>query len=307
MRILVVDDEAGIRQVCARALSAAGHEVETCASGEEALPRLEEPWDLVLSDVRMTGAVDGHELARRAASEGSAVALMTAYPSLESAVTAVRAGACDYLYKPFPLSALFELVERRRATPGRLPHAAPPIEPRRLREATVLFADVRGFTSYSERVAPESAAELLDALLARFIAAVHAEGGVINKLTGDGAMAVFGAPLPHADPAAAAVRAALRTRETAAGDGELRFGFGLNTGLVAAGRLGSEGGSEYAVIGSVVNIAARLQGAAGPGCVLAGESTVRLLDGRFRLGPAAALNLKGLSASTLAYEILAPA
>jgi adenylate cyclase len=298
MRILVVDDEAGIRQVCERALRSQGHQVECCASGEEALPRLAEPWDLVLSDVRIGGKVDGHELARRAAAEGSPVALMTAYPSLDSAVAAVKAGACDYLYKPFSLAALNELVSRRR------PPAQPAIAPRRLREATVLFADVRGFTPYAESVEPEAAAETLDRLLARFISAVHAEGGVINKLTGDGAMAVFGAPLPHDDPAGAAARAAASTARLVSADGSLRFGFGINTGLVAAGCLGSDGSAEYGVVGSVVNIAARLQEAAGPGRVLAGEATARLLSGRFRLSEPAALALKGISHPVAAYEVL---
>lgn len=304
MRILVVDDEPGILQVCGRALRAEGHLVETCASGEEALPRLEDAWDLVLSDVNMGGAVDGHEVARRAAAEGSAVALMTAYPTLDSAVAAVRAGACDYLYKPFSLQTLHELVSRLRAAPGRLPAPPPAIEPRRLREATVLFADVRGFTAFSESLSPDEAAARLDDALARFIAAVHAEGGEINKLTGDGAMAVFGAPLPHADPAGAAARAALRTRDEVAARGLLRFGFGINTGLVAAGRLGSDGSSEYAVIGAVVNVAARLQDCAAPGQILAGEETARRLAASFLLADAGPLSLKGLRAPVPAYEVL---
>lgn len=304
MRILVVDDEPGILQVCGRALRAEGHLVETCASGEEALPLLDGAWDLVLSDVHMSGRVDGHELARRAAAEGSAVALMTAFPSLDSAVAAVRAGACDYLYKPFSLQALHELVGRLRSTPGHLPAPAAAIEPRRLREATVLFADVRGFTAFSEALPPEEAAARLDEALARFIAAVHAEGGEINKLTGDGAMAVFGAPLPHPDPAGAAARAALRTRDDVEARGLLRFGFGINTGLVAAGRLGSGGSSEYGVIGAVVNVAARLQEQAEPGRVLAGEETARLLAGRFLVASAGPLDLKGLSAPVRAYEVL---
>lgn len=303
MRILVVDDEAGIRKVCERALRSAGHEVECCDSGEQALSRLDDAWDLVLSDIRMGGAVDGHEVARRAAAEGSPVALMTAYPSLDSAVTALKTGACDYLYKPFSLSTLFELVARRGAARGR-PPTPPPIEPRRLRDATVLFADVRGFTAFAETVSPEEAASRLDAALAVFIGAVHAEGGQINKLMGDGAMAVFGVPLPHPDPAAAAVRAALRAREVLGAGAPLRFGYGVNTGLVAAGRLGSGQDSEYGVIGSVVNVAARLEELAGPGELLAGEETLLRLGARVSKGPALELGLKGLSRPVAAAAVL---
>jgi class 3 adenylate cyclase len=303
VRILVVDDEAGIRAVCERALRSAGHEVECCDSGEQALTRLDDGcWDLVLSDIRMGGAVDGHEVARRAAAGGAGVALMTAFPSLDSAVTALRAGACDYLYKPFPLTDLLQLAARRAG--GRGPAPAPAIEPRRLRDATVLFADARGFTSFAESVSPEEAASRLDAALSTFIHAVHAEGGQINKLTGDGAMAVFGVPLPHPDPAAAAVRAALRARDGMGAGAPLRFGFGVNSGLVAAGRLGSGEDSEYGVIGSVVNVAARLQEHAGPGELIAGEETLRRLGARAVSGPTLELRLKGLSRPVTAAAVL---
>ena len=297
MRILIVDDEAGIRQVCERALRRAGHEVGSCGSGEDALGRLSEAWDLVVSDVRLNGEVDGHEVIRRARAAGAGgVALMTSYPSLESAVSAMKDGACDYLLKPFPLDALVALASRSPAPTV--------IEPRRSLEATILFADVRGFTSFSETAAPELVASRLDELLACFIAAVHAEGGAVNKLIGDGAMAVFGAPAAHAEPEAAAVRAALRVREEVARLGDLRFGFGINTGLVAAGRLGSSGDAEYGVIGSAVNVAARLQERAGPGCILAGAATLARLDGRFRLGAARDLVLKGLKDPVRATEVL---
>lgn len=298
MKVLIVDDEAGIRQVCERALRLAGHEVGSCGSGEDALGRLSEAWDLVVSDVRLQGEVDGHEVIRRARAAGAGgVALMTSYPSLESAVSAIKEGACDYLLKPFPLDALVALASRAPAP------ASAVIEPRRSLEATILFADVRGFTAFSEAAAPELVASRLDELLACFIAAVHAEGGAVNKLIGDGAMAVFGAPAAHAEPEAAAVRAALRVREEVARLGDLRFGFGINTGLVAAGRLGSSGDAEYGVIGSAVNVAARLQELAGPGSILAGAATLARLDGRFRLGEARDLSLKGLKDPVRAAEV----
>jgi CheY-like chemotaxis protein len=258
MKVLIVDDEAGVRQICARALRGAGHEVVACASGDDALPLLHEHWDLVVSDVNMPGKVDGNELVRIARDSGAlGVALMSGCATVSSTVAAFKDGACDYLIKPFSLDALIELVRRRER--GEPDPGARPIEPRRLRQATILFADVRGFTAFSESVSPDVAATRLDALLAVFIDAVHAEGGTVNKLIGDGAMAVFGVPLPHVDPAAAAVRAALRTRDEVARVGDLRFGFGINSGAVAAGCLGSHGSSEYGVIGAVVNLASRLE------------------------------------------------
>lgn len=304
MKILIVDDEPAIRDICQRALRSEGHEVATCASGVEALPRLAEPWDLIVSDVSMPGGVDGNELLRRARAAGSAeVALMTAYATLESSISAIHDGACDYLLKPFNLQALLELVRRRQS--GRREPAKPVIEPRRLRSATILFADVRGFTAFSESVPPDEAAARLDELLACVIEAVHAEGGTINKLLGDGAMAVFGDPLPHADPVGGAARAALRARDAVARLGGLRFGFGINTGQVAAGRLGSDGSAEYGVIGAAVNIAARLEEAAGPGQILLGAESAASLEGRFDLTAARALALKGVNGTVLARELLA--
>jgi class 3 adenylate cyclase len=302
VRILIVDDEPGIREICGRALRSEGHEVAACESGEAALPRLSERWDLIVTDLTMPGGVDGNELVRRAHAAGATpIAMMTAYPTLPSTIAALKDGACDYLLKPFPLASLIELVRRRAS--GR-PAGPAPIEPRRLRMATFLFADVRGFTSFSEQVSPEEAASRLDEMLACFIEAVHAEGGAINKFIGDGAMAVFGVPLPHAEPAAAAARAALRARAAVERLGVLRFGFGINTGLVAAGRLGTKDSSEYGVIGTPVNVAARLEEAAGPGQILVGSEAAGLLDGRFVLSAERALRLEGLSSTVRAAELV---
>lgn len=309
MKILIVDDEPGILEVCGRVLRSEGHEVSACGSGEAALARLPERWDMIITDVTMPGTVDGNELLRRArAAGGTPIAMMTANPTLSSSIAALQDGACDYLLKPFPLASLLDLVRRRaRGSPA---VAAELIEPRRLCMATVLFADIRGFTSYSERFSAEEAALRLDELLACLIEAVHAEGGAINKFLGDGAMAVFGAPLPHAEPAAAAARAALRAREAVERLGRfasrepLYFGFGINTGLVAAGCLGTNASSEYAVIGAPVNLAARLEDAAGPGQILVGGETAALLDARFVLAAERALWLDGLRAPVRARELV---
>ncbi len=306
MKILIVDDEAGVRHICARVLRDAGHEVSACASGDDALPLLHQHWDLVVSDVMLPGKIDGNDLVRLARESGAGgIALMSGCATVASTVAAFKDGACDYLLKPFSLDALIELVRRRER--GEPDPGGSPIEPRCLRQATILFADIRGFTAFSESVAPDIAATQLDEMLGVFIDAVHAEGGTINKLMGDGAMAVFGVPLPHAEPAAAAVRAALRARDAVARLGNLRFGFGVNTGLVAAGRLGSHGSSEYGVVGAPVNIASRLEQAAPGGTILAGEEILRALAGRFSTGVTRVFHLKGVSAPFKAAEVLGPA
>lgn len=198
-----------------------------------------------------------------------------------------------------------------------MPENPPPVpapaavEPRRLCMATLLFADARGLSALAQRTSPETAAARLDAILACFIQAVYAEGGAITDFVGDGALAVFGAPLPHAEPAAAAARAALRARAAVdslnagkAGGASPRFGFGINAGLVMAGCFGDAESGVYGVRGAPVTIAARLEEAAGPGRILVGGAAAALLDGRFVLSAERALRLAGIGSAVRASELI---
>jgi len=134
---------------------------------------------------------------------------------------------------------------------------------------TVLFSDIRGFTSLSEQLLPADLIALLNRYMSAMVAAVVAEGGVVNKFGGDSILAIFGTPLnPDPDHAARAIRAALGmrralehfNREQAERRGpQLKIGIGLATGPVVAGNLGGEGRIEYTVIGDTVNLASRLQ------------------------------------------------
>ena len=113
MNILVIDDEEIIRDLCRQLLEHAGYQVSSAASGEEALGRLHEPWDIVLTDLAMPGTLDGHEVIRRTRAHGNAdVLVMTGYPGLESAIQAIKAGAFDYLIKPFTVETLLTAVKR---------------------------------------------------------------------------------------------------------------------------------------------------------------------------------------------------
>lgn len=113
MKILVVDDEAPIRDICSQVLRNAGYEVQTVASGEDALALLEKAWDIVLTDFAMPGRVDGGELMWRVRAAGDAdVILMTGYPTLDMAVEAVKGGAYDFLIKPFSIHTLLLAVKR---------------------------------------------------------------------------------------------------------------------------------------------------------------------------------------------------
>lgn len=136
-------------------------------------------------------------------------------------------------------------------------------------ECTVLFVDIRRFTSLAEVLPPTRLIGVLNRYFERMLPVVEAEGGIVNKFGGDSLLAVFGSPLnPTADHAERAVRAALRMRvalaefnreQVAEEMPELRVGFGLATGELVAGNIGSARKREYTVIGDPVNLAARLQ------------------------------------------------
>lgn len=139
------------------------------------------------------------------------------------------------------------------------------------REATVLFADIRGFTSLSEGMPPEELLRLLNAYLGRMSRVIEREKGVIDKYIGDEVMAIFGTPLPQPDHAARAVAAAIgmlqelarfneEQRAQSSSAPELRIGIGVASGPVVAGNVGSPARLNYTVLGDTVNIASRLQG-----------------------------------------------
>ncbi|ACB73369.1 adenylate/guanylate cyclase domain-containing protein [Opitutus terrae] len=136
------------------------------------------------------------------------------------------------------------------------------------REVTILFADLRGFTALSERLAPHELLALLNRYLDRMSRPIEQQGGIIDKFIGDAVMALFGAPVATSHPAAQAVTAALAMQRALAelnvellaeGQPALALGIGINTARVVAGNIGSSRRLNYSVIGDGVNVAARLQ------------------------------------------------
>ncbi|MEH0841427.1 adenylate/guanylate cyclase domain-containing protein [Micromonospora sp. CPCC 205711] len=177
------------------------------------------------------------------------------------------------------------------------------------RVVTVLFGDLSDFTSWSEDLDPERVGAVTDRVLAALAGAVKTFGGHVDKLTGDGIMAVFGAPVAHEDDAERAVRAALSMQRAVrrvldderGGGAPLGLRVGLNTGDVIAG---IQAAIEYTVIGDTVNTAARLADAAAVGAVYAGARTsaaTRHIASWRTLRP---LRLKGKREPVEAYELL---
>ncbi len=171
----------------------------------------------------------------------------------------------------------------------------PALEERKL--ATVLFADVVGFTSLSERTDPEVVARMVDGAFRKLGEIVTEHGGTVDKFMGDSVMAVFGVPSAHDDDAERAVAAGLAMREVV---GDLAFSIGINSGEVMATTVGREG--DVTVIGDTVNVAARLEQAAAPGQVLCGRLTAELARDRVRFSEGRRVLLKGKRESVEVWE-----
>jgi class 3 adenylate cyclase/tetratricopeptide (TPR) repeat protein len=180
------------------------------------------------------------------------------------------------------------------------------------RIATVVFADLVGFTTFSESADPEQVKELVDRCFERLAADVNAYGGQVDKIMGDAIVALFGAPVAHEDDAERAVRAALQMQRTLT---ELRdlhqigceMRVGVNTGEVLVGAL--RAGGDYTAMGDVVNTTSRLQTAATPGQVLVGSATYQATRDCVRYQPMGAIVVKGREGPVdawLAVEPVAP-
>jgi predicted ATPase/class 3 adenylate cyclase len=182
------------------------------------------------------------------------------------------------------------------------------------KQVTVLFADCVGFTSLSTRLDPEDLHGIMDGLFQHVMEAVHRYEGTVNQFTGDGVMALFGAPIAHEDHAVRAAAAALAIQKATREYGErlrrerdLDFALriGLNTGPVVVGRIGDDLRMDYTAQGETVNLAARLQASAAPGGVLISEATHRLVGDYFVTEDRGEFTLKGLDRPVRAWAVTA--
>jgi len=178
-------------------------------------------------------------------------------------------------------------------------------------EATIVFSDIRGFSSLAERLPPREVAEVVGRHLSGMVEVVTSHGGVLDKFAGDAVMAVFGAPRPtevHAQRALACAvamqrrQAALNEEAEHAGLPMFQIGIGVNTGTVVAGTLGGPGRLDYTVLGDAVNVAQRLQSEAVGGEILASAVTVQQ-SGTDRAEPAGFRHLKGRQELVEVYRI----
>jgi adenylate cyclase len=180
------------------------------------------------------------------------------------------------------------------------------------REVTVLMSDLRGFTVMSDRLSPETVVQVLNHYLHHMVEIALKWGGTIDEIIGDALLIIFGAPLPLDDHAARAAGCAIdmqcaipevNARLAAEGLPSISCGIGINTGEVVVGNIGSEKRMKYSVVGSPVNLTARIESLTIGGQILASEATTQALGERARIDGKLRVNMKGFDRPVTIYEI----
>ena len=289
--ILIVDDQEANRTLLARRLGKQGYKVSLAENGLQAIERLRSrPFDLMLLDILMP-EMDGREVLRRVKADPELrhipVLMLSALDELGAVVQCIELGAEDYLPKPFPAAILQARVQaclaskrmsdqlrkytewlfgktlftQAVATPGSLKLSQ--------QERTLLFADIRGFTRWTESRQPEEAVAMLNSYF-ESAEKLWANSSVIKtEYTGDEIMVVFSSALE-----AVRIAHALRVEiGRLLGELGLGIGVGVHTGLVIEGLMGGAQVKAYRFVGDTVNTTSRISKQAGPGQVLLSETT----------------------------------
>jgi class 3 adenylate cyclase/tetratricopeptide (TPR) repeat protein len=180
------------------------------------------------------------------------------------------------------------------------------------KQVTVLFADIQGSMELLANRDPEDAQKLLDPVLERMIGAVLRYEGTVNRVMGDGVMALFGAPIAHEDHAVRACYAALRMQETVTRYAEkvqrshgmpVTIRVGLNSGEIVVCAIGNDLYMDYNVVGQTAHLAARMEQMAKPGSVFTTANTLQLAEGYVAFKPLGPLPVKGLADLVQVYEV----
>ena len=289
-RLLVVDDNKVNRLLLTRSVEMLGHTAASVADGNAALEALRaQGYDLMLLDIEMPG-MDGFAVLECLASDlqlrDLPVIVTSSLEGVENVARCIELGAEDYLHKPVnPVllkARIGASLEKKRLRDQQkelvrrfataevaqdLQQSGFTLGGKRVR-GSVMFSDIRGFTALVESRPPEETIELLNTYYALMFDAITGHGGVVNQMVGDGLMAIFGAPLPLADPPGSAVRAAgemielialFNQQQAAAGKPQIRVGIGIATGEMVAGYTGTNERATYTCVGDTVNLAARLE------------------------------------------------
>jgi class 3 adenylate cyclase len=177
---------------------------------------------------------------------------------------------------------------------------------------TVLFADVADYTSLSEKLEPESVHQIMDGCFKILIEQIHNHEGTINQFTGDGIMALFGAPVAHEEHAQKACYAALSIQESLQEYKKLlndKFGLdfnmriGINSGPVVVGSIGDDLRMDYTAVGDTTNLAARMESLAQPGTILVSKNTYQKVNPYFDFEALGKYEIKGKKEQQESYKL----
>jgi adenylate cyclase len=325
--LLFIDDEEGIRRSVVRALQRESYPIFTAENGEAGVQFVQDHISdigIVISDIKMPG-MDG--LATLAAvgnlNPDITRIILTGYATVETAISATNEGIDGFLTKPFDnrelRAKIHEITIRKRLKQfvsdpvfREITDSAEALRPR-IHEVTILFSDIRNFTKMSRGAdARDIAAFLNHHYFTPMAEIIHQHNGTTDKHIGDNIMAVFGAPVLHADDAIQAIHAAVDMQKKAAeinlaldsGAGfRLNIGIGISTGKVFSGILGSIRKREFTSIGMAVNLASRLQRLARAGEILICSSTRDQVSGNFRTEALPPVVVKGIDEPITVYRV----
>jgi class 3 adenylate cyclase/tetratricopeptide (TPR) repeat protein len=185
------------------------------------------------------------------------------------------------------------------------------------KQVTVMFCDLEGFTKFSEQLGPEDAYTIMDQVYEILIHKVHDYEGTVNEMTGDGIMALFGAPIALEDAPQRAIRSAHaihremtkfsdQLKQEKEGIPPLKMRIGIHTGPVVVGTLGNDLRVEFKAVGDTVNLASRIEKIAEPGATLVTEETFKLTEGFFRFEALGENKIKGKKSAVKTYRVVGP-
>ena len=185
------------------------------------------------------------------------------------------------------------------------------------KQVTVMFCDMEGFTQFTEKLGPEEAYSIMDQVYEILIHKVHDYEGTVNEMTGDGIMALFGAPIALEDAPQRAIRSAIaihqemarfsdKIRQERTGIPRLKMRIGIHTGPVVVGTLGNNLRVEFKAVGDTVNLASRVEGLAEPGSTYVTEDTFKITEGLFRFEALGERDVKGKERPVKVYRAIAP-
>jgi len=325
-RLLVVDDNKVNRLLLTRSLELHGHSVASAENGRVALEMLRrEGFDLVLLDMEMP-EMDGFQVLEQLVNDRQLrdlpVIVTSSLEGVTNVVRCIELGAEDYLTKPVnPVllkARIGASLEKKRLRDQQkelvrrfaTPEVAQDLQDSgfslggKLVHASVMFSDIRGFTSLAESQPPEETIELLNTYYALMFNAISGHGGVVTVMMGDGLMSVFGAPMPLADHGESAVRAAQEMVELidlfnlereAEEKPPIKIGIGIASGEMVAGYTGTNQRATYTCIGDTVNLAARLEThtKVAQRTILIDQATRSALSERVTVEPLGQVPLKG--------------